>query len=818
MKGRSARFFETRYFGLVIGIAVVGLLLLVGASTPLLDRLETKVLDAHFSLKRSFRGERVQEGVTEVRGNPNVSPDILIIGVDFRTLSAFGNWPFPRYRHADLLNSFSRVSDQSARERSVLLDIFFVEPADSAHEDAALRNAIAEHDRVFVETILERDPAPPDVAEEMAERQDLLFDTHGSVKNIRGDWTAIPSNLGQQPPLKPLSRVAAGYGHANFYEDFDEVYRRAPLVGKSSRVIETYRFDELTPETALDREGFERLVWFDRDGGEHTVAHPLTEEVLSELQSRLEAEGVQRVEDTDGDGEADEAYYPVRRVRDRFVPAASLSLALDYFGLDYEDIEVVLGSHIRLPSPRRYNRESGEWEPYRVIEQPARRDEDGNVVREAKYRRVDEITIPIDEYGTMLINYAGPRSSAARDGYQTFPVRPYAGYAQRVPGPDPDTWPPTRAVENDILMVGAFAPGMAADEKTTPYGLMYGVEIHANALNTILMDNFLRYAPAWLDVTVLLVLALLTAFLASRISTLWSLVASLFLVVALFFVSTIIFDDLAFILNFSTPAIGIMLTFLAVVAYRVMTEERDKRRIRDMFGKYVSPRVVDQILENPPELGGVDKELTVLFSDIRGFTTLSEAMSPQELVNHLNEYLTAMTDVVLESEGTLDKYVGDEIMCFWGAPLPQADHALRACRSAVRQLQVLEELNASWPEEKRIHIGIGINSGVMTVGNMGSSGRMNYTLMGDNVNLAARLEGTNKLYGTTIIISEYTYGLVKDHVVARELDNIRVKGKNRPVLIYELLDVPDDEAPEKAGGPTGGATGDPTGGVTGDTS
>jgi adenylate cyclase len=222
-----------------------------------------------------------------------------------------------------------------------------------------------------------------------------------------------------------------------------------------------------------------------------------------------------------------------------------------------------------------------------------------------------------------------------------------------------------------------------------------------------------------------------------------------------------------------------------------MTEERDKARIREMFGKYVSPRVVDEILTEPPELGGVDKELTVFFSDIRGFTTLSEAMTPQELVNHLNAYLTAMTDIILEYTGTLDKYVGDEIMCFWGAPLPQADHAILACKCALKQMQVLGELNSEWPPEKQINIGIGINSGIMTVGNMGSSGRMNYTLTGDNVNLGARLEGTNKQYLTNIIMSEYTYGLVKDQVVARELDNIRVKGKNRPVLIYELVDVVD---------------------------
>ncbi|MFP4372883.1 MAG: CHASE2 domain-containing protein [Spirochaetaceae bacterium] len=790
MAKRSSRFLETRYFGLVIGAFVVAILVLVGTTTPLLDRLETKMLDAHFSLKQTFRGESTQEGVTQVQRNPDVSPDILIIGVDFRTLSAFGNWPFPRSRHADLLNSFARISDQRARERSILLDIFFVEPADNAFEDALLREAIEDNGRTYLETILERSAAPPDVAAEMGERHQVLYDTHGTLTNIRGDWTKVPYNLGKQPPLKPLGRAAAGYGHANFYHDFDEIFRRAPLVAKSTELLDTYRLDELTPQVEIDHEGFQRLAWFDTEGREHTVPYPVTEEVLEELRARMEAEAPQRVEDTDNDGEPDDSYYVVRKFQDHFVPAITLSLALDYFNRSYDDLEIRLGEYIRIPEPQRYDPQTGEWGPYEIMVRLPRYDEEGNLVEEGRYRRLDEITIPIDEAGSMLINFMGPRSSPARDGYQTFPVRPYAGYASRVPGPDPESWPPTRAVENKILMVGAFAPGMAADEKTTPYGLMYGVEIHANALNTILMDNFLEYAPAWLDALVLLVLAFVTAFMASRLSTIWSLIASLFLIVALFFATTIIFDDLAYIINFSTPAIGVLLTFLSVVVYRVMTEERDKRRIRDMFGKYVSPRVVDQILENPPELGGVDKELSVLFSDIRGFTTLSESMTPQELVNHLNVYLTAMTDVILESEGTLDKYVGDEIMCFWGAPLAQPDHALRACKSAVRQIEVLEELNASWPPEKRIAIGIGINSGVMTVGNMGSQGRMNYTLMGDNVNLGARLEGTNKMYGTTIIISEYTYGLVKDHVVARELDNIRVKGKNRPVLIYELIDVP----------------------------
>jgi len=297
------------------------------------------------------------------------------------------------------------------------------------------------------------------------------------------------------------------------------------------------------------------------------------------------------------------------------------------------------------------------------------------------------------------------------------------------------------------------------------------------------------------QLAILIGLVLVVTLFSSRLSTLWAFIITLFLILALFVTTSIVFDREAYIINFSQPALATLFSFFSIVVYREMTESKDKRRIKNMFGTYVSPRVVDQILDNPPELGGVDKDMTVFFSDIRGFTTLSESMSPQELVHVLNKYLTAMTDIVLKYEGTLDKYEGDAIMCFWGAPLPQEDHALRACKCAVEQLVALNQVNSEFSEEYRINIGIGINSGRMTVGNMGSMQRMDYTLIGDNVNLGARLEGTNKQYMTRIIISENTYGLVKDHVIVRELDNIRVKGKNKPVLIYELVDIKDSAQP-----------------------
>lgn len=798
----AKKILETRYFGLIIGLLVIGIFVSLAQFTAISDRLELKLLDAHFRLKYAFQPESIQEGVLIQEQNPAVSPDIVIVGIDPTSLQRFGRWPWPRWRHADLIHSMSRITEQGNRERALLLDVFFSEPAEDPYEDAILIDAIGKSGRAFLETQLTPDELSSSVEEEYLKRHDVLYESLGEITDVEGPWWEMTAYFGAEPPLQPYGAAAAGYGHANFEEDWDAVFRYQPIVAKVSRKADEFRLEDLTVEYPVDADNYERLAWVDRDGLHHHVEFPLTERVLTELRRHMEAEAPLREEDTDNDGQVDVSYYVVRKYRDHFVPSITLSLALEYFNKTFADIEVVIGKHVRIPNPQYFDVESQSWGDYYVPVRLPSFDGDGNLVDEGEYRLVDEIVIPINEDGAMLINYTGPRSSAAHDGYQTFPIRSFAAYAARVPGPDPSTWQrPTLALENKLVMVGPFASGMAEDEKTTPYGLMFGVEMHANALNTIIMDRFLRSAPWWMDLAILSFMVLLTALLAGRLKTIWSFLITIVLVIVFFFVVTIIFDTRAFILNFSSPAIAMLLTFVAVVVYRVMTEEKDKARIRAMFGKYVSPRVVDQILAQPPELGGVDKELSVFFSDIRGFTSLSETMSPQELVNHLNLYLTAMTDIILEYNGTLDKYVGDEIMCFWGAPLPQEDHAILACKCALAQMRKLDELNQGWPPERQIDIGIGINSGVMTVGNMGSLGRMNYTLMGDNVNLGARLEGTNKEYGTHIILSEYTYGLVKDRVIIRELDNIRVKGKHRPVLIHELVDVPEGlEPPAKPGG------------------
>jgi adenylate cyclase len=219
-------------------------------------------------------------------------------------------------------------------------------------------------------------------------------------------------------------------------------------------------------------------------------------------------------------------------------------------------------------------------------------------------------------------------------------------------------------------------------------------------------------------------------------------------------------------------------------------EEKEKRKIRTAFGQYLSPEVIRRLLLNPKLVEPKKTEITVMFSDIRGFTTISEKLDAQDLAIFLNQYLSDMTSLVFEYAGTLDKYIGDAVMAFWGAPFEVDDHAINGCNSALRMMQRVRTMQQEWQAQgkPKLDIGIGLNSGVASVGNMGSELRYGYTALGDTVNLSSRLEGLNKDYGTHIIVNETTYGATRTaDFVYRELDVIRVKGKSQPVTIYELI-------------------------------
>jgi adenylate cyclase len=250
-------------------------------------------------------------------------------------------------------------------------------------------------------------------------------------------------------------------------------------------------------------------------------------------------------------------------------------------------------------------------------------------------------------------------------------------------------------------------------------------------------------------------------------------------------------------LNFTIPAMTLTGNVLLVSLYRALVEEKEKRKVRTAFGQYLSPEVIRRLLVNPRLVEPKKTDITVMFSDIRGFTSISEKLDAQELALFLNQYLSDMTRIVFSYHGTLDKYIGDAVMAFWGAPFEEEGHAARGCNAALEMMKRMRELQKEWESQgkPKLEIGIGLNTGVASVGNMGSALRYGYTALGDAVNLSSRLEGLNKDYGTHIIVNETTYQAAKgDGFVFRELDLMRVKGKLQPVTIYQLMGRPEDFA------------------------
>jgi adenylate cyclase len=397
---------------------------------------------------------------------------------------------------------------------------------------------------------------------------------------------------------------------------------------------------------------------------------------------------------------------------------------------------------------------------------------------------IDKLEIPTDESGRLLISYMGPPF--------TFPHYSVSDIlAGRIP---------TEKIKGKIALIGATATGVY-DMRNTPFSSVYpGIEIHATVIDNILRQNFLVHSGLikFVDLFVIAGLGLLVGILVPRFKAVAGLILSIVLVVSLVFINTYVFIHYRIWMNMVYPLLTMISAYFGITIYRYVTEEREKKKIRGAFQYYLTASVVNEILKDPNKLklGGDKKNLSVMFSDIRGFTSISERLSPEKLVQLLNEYLTAMTNIVFKYDGLLDKYIGDAIMAVFGAPLDQPDHARRACLTAIEMMTELKRLQIKWEQEgwPKIDIGIGVNTGDMVVGNMGSEMRFDYTVMGDSVNLASRLEGTNKEYGTNIIVSEFTHEVVKDDFFFRELDAVRVKGKKRPVKIFELLSENRDKA------------------------
>jgi adenylate cyclase len=392
---------------------------------------------------------------------------------------------------------------------------------------------------------------------------------------------------------------------------------------------------------------------------------------------------------------------------------------------------------------------------------------------------VGETSIDTDDSGRVPISYYGP--------YRDFPSWSATDVLHgRIP---------RARMEGKIAVVGTTAPG-TWDQRVTPFDdIAPGVITHATFMENVLRGELLERSQA-VVVAELAAMLLLSVLLARLFASVGPLAAAPVLVAAMAaWIGAAVMGLRRFdlVIAIGMPLVQMMAMFLAGTTYRFFSEEREKRRARETFSRFLSPAMVEQVLakEGALKLGGDKRELTVLFSDIRGFTTLSEKLDPHVLLEFLNEYLTPMTDIIVSgNRGTLDKYIGDAIMAFWGAPQSQPDHALLACKAALEMMARLQELKVRWHEQSlpEIDIGVGINTGPMSVGFVGSQDRFyNYTVLGDAVNLASRLEGANKEYGTHVIIGPTTYEQVEGRVVTRELDQVRVKGKREPVKIHELI-------------------------------
>ncbi len=389
---------------------------------------------------------------------------------------------------------------------------------------------------------------------------------------------------------------------------------------------------------------------------------------------------------------------------------------------------------------------------------------------------IGPIAIPVDEHAGVLIPYIGKHHS-----FQ---------YISAIDIIEKNI--PVDILQNKIGLFGTSAAGLL-DLRTTPLQAAFpGVEVHANIIQGIL-DQTIKHQPEYIlgfEILLLLILGLALTFILPVLSPVWG---SLCMALAFAIVVTInatAWNNWQMVLPIASPLLLILLLYMLNMTYGFFVESRGKRQLTHLFGQYVPPDLVDEMSRNLAEinLDGEIRDMSVLFTDVRNFTNISESMEPKELTEFINAFLTPLTRVIHHNRGTIDKYMGDAIMAFWGAPLEDRQHARNALISGMEMLQATQQMRREfrqrgWPE---IHIGVGINSGPMNVGNKGSEFRVDYTVLGDAVNLGSRLEGLTKTYGVEIITSEYTRHAVPEFEY-RELDLVRVKGKDKPVRIYEPI-------------------------------
>ncbi len=423
---------------------------------------------------------------------------------------------------------------------------------------------------------------------------------------------------------------------------------------------------------------------------------------------------------------------------------------------------------------------------------------EGNVIR-VRDRRIPLVPIRVanrvgsrdsHDQWTMLVNYRAPVQTPAGRPYQTFEARHLLVsqdllLAGQKPLVDPSLF------KDKIVFIGLTGAGLV-DVFQTPMGggLMPGIQLHATVADSLLANEFIAVRPSSARILTTLGTAILVGLMSALLPFAAAAAGAVIIAAGWMWVVVLTLGSGTW-LNAVQPLFGIAVALLAGTAYRYFVEDYQKRVVKKLFGRYVSKDVFEQLMAHPDraELGGKRREMSVLFSDIRGFTTVTEKGDAEALVAQLNEYFSTMVEIVFRHEGTVDKFVGDMVMALFGAPVDDPHHAEHAVATAVDMVSALGELNSKWAARglPQLDIGVGINSGDMIAGNIGSSSIMSYTVIGDNVNLGARLESLNKDFGSRIIISDASRTRLTGHYDIRPLGDVVVKGKTRPVAIFEVV-------------------------------
>lgn len=390
--------------------------------------------------------------------------------------------------------------------------------------------------------------------------------------------------------------------------------------------------------------------------------------------------------------------------------------------------------------------------------------------------RIADIEVPVDAEFGVLVPYRGPVYSF-----------PYVPAADVIAGEED-----IPLLKDAIVLVGTSAAGLF-DLRVTPVGERFnGVEVHANIISGML-EGRIKHRPEYVEgihYGLLLLIGIILTIVASRMGVISASLAMLAVLVLVVASNVYAWSAHDFVLPLASPLLFALQLFVLHVLYGLLIESRGKRQLSHLFGHYVPPELVEEMSDDPESfsLEGESRELSVLFSDVRGFTSISESLKPKELTRLMNEFLTPLTRIIHERRGTIDKYMGDAVMAFWGAPLPDDEHASHAVQAALDMVAAMKKLQPEfkqrgWPP---LQIGVGVNTGLMNVGNMGSEFRMAYTVLGDSVNLGSRLEALTKQYGVDILVSEFTREQAPEFAFI-ELDRVRVKGKEKPVAIFEPL-------------------------------